>query len=235
MAEEEIQRFTTWQIIQHVLWAIAFTTLLITGLALKFPDNFLSQAVIGALGMSLRATLHRLAAVLFIGIGIVHIVYYTVIDRGPKPIIPNRKDLSDIVQDVKYHLRMTKEEPKYGRYTWIEKFDYWAGAIGSFIIGITGIAMWISYAEPAGFGPTLLSGLSLQVYNWFRQIHGWEAILAGAVIVLLHMYMAVWRPGTFPIAKQIWTGKMPRHHYEDEHPLELEEIEATGEAASGSE
>jgi len=234
MAEEEIQRFTTWQIIQHALWALAFTTLLITGLALKFPGNFLSQAVIGVLGMSLRATLHRLAALLFLSVGIVHIVYYLVIDRGPKPIMPTKKDLSDFVQDVKYHLRMTNEAPKYGRYTWIEKFDYWAGAAGSFIIAITGLAMWTSYAGPAGFGVTLLSGLPLQVYNWCRQIHGYEAILAGSVIVVLHMYMAVWRPGTFPLAKQIWTGKMPRHHYEHEHPLELEEMEK-GKAAAGSE
>jgi formate dehydrogenase gamma subunit len=234
MADDEIQRFTTGQVIQHALWALAFTTLLVTGLALKFPENFLSQAVIGILGMSLRATLHRLAGILFVVIGLYHIINYLLIDRGPKPIIPNKKDLSDIGQDIKYHLRMTKETPKYGRYTWIEKFDYWAGAVGSFIVGITGLAMWTSYAGNAGFGPTLLSGLSLRVYNWFRQIHGWEAILAGSVIVLLHIYMTVWRPGTFPIAKQIWTGKMSRHHYQEEHPLELEEMEK-GKAAAGSE
>jgi formate dehydrogenase gamma subunit len=224
MAEEEIQRFTSWQVIQHLLWAVAFTTLLITGLALKFPGNFLSQAVINILGMGLRATLHRLAAIVFLGVGIVHIIYYLAIDRGPKPIMLNRKDISDIGQDIKYHLRMTKEEPKYGRYTWVEKFDYWAGAVGSMIIAITGLAMWTSYGGNAGFGVTLLSGLPLRIYNWFRQIHGFEAILAGSVIVILHMYMAVWRPGTFPLAKQIWTGKMPKHHYEEEHPLELEEM-----------
>lgn len=225
MAEEEIQRFTSWQVIQHALWALAFTTLLITGLALKFPSNFISQAVVDVLGMSLRANLHRLAGILFWILGLIHIVYYLVIDRGQKPIIPSMKDGSDIVQDVKYHLRMSKEAPKYGRYTWIEKFDYWAGAAGSFIIGVTGLAMWTSYAGVAGFGVVLLSGLPLQIYNLARQIHGYEAILAGSVIVLLHMYMAVWRPGTFPLAKQIWTGKMPRHHYEHEHPLELEEME----------
>ncbi len=225
MADDEIQRFTTWQVIQHALWALAFTTLLVTGLALKYPGNAISQAVIGILGMGLRASLHRLAGILFVGLGVVHIVYYIVIDRGSKPIMLGTKDLSDIVQDIKYHLRMTDEGPKYGRYTWVEKFDYWAGAAGSFLIGITGLAMWTSYAGNAGFGPTLLSGLSLQVYNWFRMIHGYEAILAGSVIVLLHMYMAVWRPGNFPLAMQIWTGKMSRHHYEEEHPLELEELD----------
>jgi formate dehydrogenase gamma subunit len=225
MAEEEIQRFTGWQIIQHLLWAVAFITLLLTGLALKFPDNFISRAVIGILGMSLRANLHRLAALLFLGVGIVHIIYYILIDRGSKPIMLGKKDLSDIGQDVKYHLRMTDEGPKYGRYTWIEKFDYWAGAAGSFLIAVTGIALWMSYASIAGFGPTLLSGLSLRAYNLLRQIHGYEAILAGSVIVILHIYMTVWRPGNFPLAMQIWTGKMSRHHYEEEHPLELEEID----------
>lgn len=226
MAEDEIQRFTQWQVIQHAAWALAFTTLLVTGLALKFPDNFLSQVVIGVLGMGLRANLHRLAALLFLATGIAHIVYYLAVDKGAKPIIPDRKDISDAVQDVKYHLRMTKDAPKYGRYTWVEKFDYWAGAAGSFIVGITGIVLWTSYAGNAGFGVTLLSGLPLQVYNWSRQVHGWEAILAGSVIVVLHIYVTVWRPGTFPLAKQIWTGKMSKHHYEDEHPLELEQLKS---------
>ena len=225
MAEEEIQRFTSWQVIQHALWALAFTTLLVTGLALKYPGNFLSQAVIGLIGMSLRASLHRLAALLYITVGSVHVVYYLLVDKGPKTIIPNRKDGSDIVQDIKYHLRMTKDAPKYGRYSWVEKFDYWAGAAGTFLIVGTGLAIWTSYAGVAGFGITLLSGLPLQVYNWMRQVHGYEAILAGSVIIVLHLYMTVWRPGTFPLAKQIWTGKMPRHHYEHEHALELEEME----------
>ncbi len=226
MSGEDIERFTTWQIIQHALWAFAFLTLLITGLALKFPDNFLSQAVLGGLGMGLRANLHRLAGIIFWIVGVAHIVYYTAIDRGSKPILPSLQDGKDIVQDIKYHLRLTKEAPKFGRYTWIEKFDYWAGAAGSFIIGITGLALWQSYGGTAGFGgANILSGLSLQVYNWFRMIHGWEAILAGAVIVMLHFYMTVWRPGNFPLAMQVWTGKMSRHHYEEEHPLELEELD----------
>lgn len=225
MADNEIQRFTSWQVIQHALWALAFTTLLVTGLALKFPGNSISQAVIGILGMSLRATLHRLAGILFVVLGVVHIVYYLVIDKGSKPIMLGKQDLSDIVQDIKYHLRMADEGPKFGRYTWVEKFDYWAGAAGSVIIGITGLTLWTSYAGASGFGPTLFSGLSLQVYNWFRLIHGYEAIMAGAVIVILHMYMTVWRPGNFPFAKQIWTGKMSRQNYEEEHPLELEELD----------
>ena len=218
MADDEIQRFTGWQVIQHALWGLAFTLLLITGLALKFPDNVLSGIVMGIIGLSARATLHRLAAILFLGTGTIHILYYLAIDRGKKTIIPSGKDISEFVQDLKYHLRISKEGPKFGRYTWFEKFDYWAGAAGSTLIAITGIAMWTSFGGAAGFGPTLLSGLSLQTYNWFRQIHGWEAILAGSVIVILHMYMAVLKPGTFPIAKQIWTGKMSKHHYEVEHP-----------------
>jgi len=235
MAEEthsEIQRFTSWQVIQHLLWAAAFTTLLVTGLALKFPENFLSKAIINLMGWNSRAILHRIAALLFIVVGVAHIIYYTIIDHSvpllQRAILLRKKDLDDIILDIKYHLRLTKEKPKFGRYTWIEKFDYWAGAAGSGIILVTGIAMWFSYGSViAGLQSlTFLGGLPLNIYNWARMIHGYEAILAGSVIVILHMYMAVWRPGTFPIAKQIWTGKMPKHHYEEEHPLELAEIEA---------
>lgn len=230
--EEEIQRFTTSQVIQHAVWAIVFLTLLITGLALKFPDNFASRAVIGILGWEGRAIIHRIAAVLFILTAFAHGIYYGVIDRSTpllkRALIPTRKDLSDFVQDVKYHLRMTNEKPKFGRYTWYEKLDYWAGVGGFFIITITGLTMFLSYGSVVAGLQWLgvLSWVPLNIYNWFRMIHGFEAILAGLFIVIVHFYFTIWRPGTFPIAKQIWTGKMPRHHYEEEHPLELEEIEA---------
>jgi formate dehydrogenase gamma subunit len=221
---EEYTRFTVSQRIQHFVWFIAFTTLAVTGLALKYPEQGWAQAVVSLVGgMDNRGLLHRIAAVVFIGTGISHAVYYGLIDKGKKAIIPNRKDLDDLVQDLKYHLFLAKERPKFGRYTWFEKADYWAGALGSAIIIITGAIMWASFGTvSSGLYP--LGFIPLAVYNWARLIHGFEAILAVAVVIVFHFYTAIWKPGTFPLAMQIWTGKMTREQMEHEHPLELEEL-----------
>jgi len=219
---EDYERFTVSQRVQHLVWFISFTILAVTGLALMFPTQGWAQAVVNLVGgMDNRGLLHRISAVVFIGTGILHAVYYGVMDKGKKAIVPSKQDLSDLVQDMKYHLFMSSERPKSGRYTWVEKADYWAGAAGSLIIVVTGAVMWFSFGSE---NYNFLSFISLTVYNWARLIHGYEAILAVAVVILLHLYTAIWKPGTFPLAMQIWTGKMTKKEMEHEHPLELEEL-----------
>ncbi len=220
MAEEYV-RFTPSQRIQHLVWFITFTVLAVTGLALKFAHMGWAQWVINVVGgMDNRGLLHRIASVIFIGTGLAHVVYYGIIDKGKKGIMWNRQDFSDMIQDMKHHLFLSKERPKFGRYTWFEKADYWAGALGSVIIIVTGAIMWFSFGTTGSLN--ILRSVPLSVYNWSRLIHGYEAILAVAVVIVFHLYTAIWKPGVFPLAKQIWTGKMTQEEMEHEHPLELE-------------
>ncbi len=225
---EAYKRFTLSQRLQHLIWFLSFTILAVTGLALKYPSQGWAQFVVDLMGgMDNRGLLHRIAAVVFIGMGIAHAGYYGLIDKGKKAIIPDRKDLSDLIQDMKYHLFLAKERPKFGRYAWFEKADYWAGALGTIIIIVTGAIMWLSFGTfSTGLYP--LKFLPLVVYDWASLIHGYEAILAVLVVVIFHLYTAIWKPGTFPLAMQIWTGKISRKHMEHEHPMELEELEKMG-------
>ncbi|MEE9594284.1 MAG: cytochrome b/b6 domain-containing protein [Candidatus Hydrothermarchaeales archaeon] len=219
---EEYTRFTVSQRVQHLVWFLAFTVLAVTGLALMYPNMGWAQFVVNLVGgMDNRGLLHRIAAVTFIGLGVAHVVYYGVLDKGKKAIMPSRQDLSDLVQDMKYHLFMSGEKPKFGRYSWFEKADYWAGAAGSVIIIVTGAIMWFSFGSSS---LNILGFVPLGVYNWARLIHGYEAILAVAVVIVFHLYTAIWKPGTFPLAMQIWTGKMTKEQMEHEHSLELEEL-----------
>lgn len=222
MAEEKFLRFTVFQRVQHILWALSFFTLVLTGFPLKYPNTFWAQGIVNLLGgPANRGLLHRIAAVVFIGTGLTHVVYYILIDRGRKDIIPRKKDLGDAIQHIKYNLRMTDEMPRMGRYTWDQKFDYWAGGAGSLIVIVTGVMMWFTFEAT-------LKVLPLQFVNYARLFHGWEAILAFASVIVIHLYAMILNPDVFPMAKQWITGTLTREQMEHEHPLELEELAKKG-------
>ncbi len=83
--------------------------------------------------------------------------------------------------------------------------------------------MWFSFGA-FGSGLYILSFVPLAVYDLASLIHSYEAVLAVLVVVVFHLYTAIWKPGAFPLAMQIWTGKMSSKQMEHEHPLELEEL-----------
>lgn len=218
MAEEDFSRFTIFQRIQHFLLAISFFTLALTGFPLKYAHTSWAWSIVDLLGgPDKRGLYHRIAAVVFIGTGLIHVIYYMLIDRGKKDIMPKRKDLYDAVQHIKYNLRMTGEMPKMGRYTWEQKFDYWAGAAGSLIVIVTGLMMWFTF-------DMTLKVLPLQFVNYARLIHGWEAILAFSFVMVVHLYATILDPDVFPMARQWLIGTLSREQMEHEHPLELEEL-----------
>lgn len=215
--EELFVRFNTAQIIQHVLWAISFAVLAMSGLALKYPENHLSQWIVSLLGgHEGREIAHRLAAILWAGTGFSHIIYYTFYYKGERPIMWEKKDWEDFRQSWRYVLGKSDDEPKFGRYAWYEKFDYWASWIGVAVMTITGLMMLFAFP--------VMKFIPLAVLEWGRVIHGWEAILAVLVILEFHFYMTIFRPKIFPMAKQWLTGTLTREEMEEEHPLELEEI-----------
>lgn len=224
MAEEEFLRFTVFQRIQHVLWALSFFVLALTGFPLKYAHTSWARGIVDLLGgPDKRGLYHRIAAVVFVGTGLIHVIYYILIDRGKKDIMPKRKDFDDAIQHIKYNLRMTDEMPKMGRYTWEQKFDYWTGAVGSLIVVVTGFMMWFTF-------DMVLKVLPLQFVNYARLIHGWEAILAFSFVIVVHLYATILNPDVFPMAKQWITGTLSKEQMEHEHPLELEELTEGEEA-----
>lgn len=215
--EELFIRFNTAQITQHILWALSFAVLAASGLSLKYPENDLSQLIVACLGgPEGREIAHRVAAIVWAVTGFSHIIYYTFYYKGERSVIPVKKDWEDFKQSWRYVLGRVKEEPKFGRFAWYEKFDYWASWIGVTVMAITGLMML--FAFPA------MKIIPLAIIELGRVIHGWEAILAALVILEFHFYMTIFRPKVFPMAKQWLTGTLTREEMEEEHPLEVEEI-----------
>ncbi len=216
--KEEYERWNLFQIIQHLAWLWAFLVLAATGLSFKFAHTWPAQFYVRIVGgYETRALIHRTAAGFWISIAAMHILYYTIIDRGSKQIIPNRKDLSDFLAHWKFLLRRSDTKPRFGRYSWYEKFEYWAGGAGFLVMATTGLLMWLKYDLTMRYLP-------LAVINIARLIHGWEATLAVLFLSVFHLYMNIWRPGVFPMAGHWISGMISKERMMEDHPLEYEEI-----------
>jgi cytochrome b subunit of formate dehydrogenase len=218
--EKEIVRFDIHQRIQHIGLMVTFILLAITGLPMKLHDWSVSQWWIGVWGgIDNIRFIHHWAAYAIVLVSVYHLgylAYTTLILKRPFPIkmIPSSKDLQDLFQEFGYFLGLRKERPKFDRFNWREKFDYWAIFWGMPVMVISGfILMYPVFATK--FLPGSAIPLALVA-------HSDEAVLAVVWIFTVHFVFNHLPPGVFPLNKSIFTGKVPRERYRHEHPLEYE-------------
>ncbi len=220
--EPEIVRFDTHQKIQHIVLMVSFILLALTGLPLKFADWSVSQWWIGVWGgIETTREIHRYAAWAMVFDCLYHLIYIgysTFILKRPFPIkmIPTPRDLINLFQEIRYYIGLASEPPKFDRFDWKQKFDYWAIFWGMPIIGISGFIMMYPV-----FATKFLPGWIVPVSF---VAHGDEAIVAVAWIFIMHIYFNHFAPGVFPLNTSIFTGRVPRKRYQQEHPLEYDRL-----------
>lgn len=204
--------------IQHGIMMVGFIILVITGFALKFPDSrwvhtlFLGNAAV-------RAVTHRVAAVVFIGLAFYHLYFLIFTSRGRQEFrawIPRLQDIRDMAQMMSYNLGLTDEHPRFDRFTYVEKAEYWALIWGTIIMAITGIALWAK--------TTVLQYIPKWGLDVFEIIHYYEAWLATLAIIVWHLYMVLMRPGSYSSSWMWLTGKITKEEMIEEHPLEWERM-----------
>lgn len=211
-------RFNIPQRVEHIILILSFTTLAVTGLAQKYSSAGISEAIIGGLGgIELTRIIHRIAAIVFVLQSVYHFViagYKIFVRRLEASMVPGIKDAKDAIQAFRYNLGMAKDAPKMPRYNFMEKMEYWAMIWGLVLMGLTGFMLWNPIIT-ARFLPG-------QFIPAAKVAHGLEALLAVLAIIIWHFYnvhIKAWNSSMF-------TGKMSRHHMEEEHGEELEKIES---------
>ena len=106
-------------------------------------------------------------------------------------------------------------KPRFNRYTYWEKFDYWALFAGTVLIGVSGLMIWFPEASRS-----ILPGVALNVASC---MHSNEALLAtGVIFIFVHFFSAHGRPEVFPAEKKIFSGYNSVEHYIEERPPEYE-------------
>jgi hypothetical protein len=110
----------------------------------------------------------------------------------------------------------------FDRWTYWEKFDYWAVFWGMAIIGGSGLLLWFP-----GAASTVLPGW---VFNVATLIHGEEAFLAAVFLFTVHFFNNHFRPDKYPPPDIVmFTGTVPLEEFKREHTLEYERLVKSGE------
>jgi cytochrome b subunit of formate dehydrogenase len=204
---------------QHATLLASFIVLVLTGFALKFPDSWFASFL--SLGERMRHLLHRVAAVILIGVSIYHLVDLAFCREGRKlfrDLGPSLDDVRGAWENLLYHLGLISRKPAFARFNYAEKAEYWALVWGMFVMAGTGLMLWAK----------VLVGNHLP--RWWLDIataiHFYEAVLATLAIVVWHFYQVFLDPDVYPMNWAWWDGKMPLHHYREEHGLDTDvEIE----------
>jgi cytochrome b subunit of formate dehydrogenase len=201
---------------------------ILTGLPQKFSDLGPSQWWVATLGgLQTVRDIHHIAGVIMLSDGVYHVGYlgYRIgIQRRLEcfKMLPTFQDVRDGGQMVLYFLGLAKQKPRFGRFSYLEKFDYWAVFWGIVVIGGSGLVLM--FAVPVS---SVLPGQAVTVA---RTLHSDEAMLAVGWILVVHMFNVHLAPWVFPFNPAIFTGKMSESRYVEDHPLEWARLEAAASA-----
>lgn len=228
-SDQHIQRFKWYWRANHWVLALSVMVLTLTGMSVLYADTEWSMSVTQALGgPAVFGLIHRLVGLLFLVsiFGHAMVVINKLVERksfdwfGPDSLLPRMKDWHDMKAQINWFFGKG-EQPKFDRWTYWEKFDYWAVYWGAIIIGTSGIILWAS--------PTLMNHLPGWAFNVASIAHGVEAFLAVTTLFVVHFFNNHFRPAKFPLDTVMFSGSWDLEEFKEERPLEYERLVQSGE------
>jgi len=230
--EKLYRRFPAAQRNLHLIMIPSFFILSLTGMCLKFSNMDWAWALAQALGgFETMGILHRIGAVMLFCVFLLHLrqvwqrkrreekTWWRIL-TGSDSMLFNWTDLKEVVGSINWFFGRGPR-PHYGRFTYWEKFDYFAVLWGVVIIGSTGLLLW--------FPETFTYVIPGWLINVATIIHSDEALLAVAFIFTIHFFNTHFRPDKFPMDPVIFTGRMTVAELKRDKPREYEELVARGE------
>jgi cytochrome b subunit of formate dehydrogenase len=216
----------------HLMVIVSFISLAVTGMTLKFSYAGWAGAVARVLGgFEAAGFIHRVAALVTFSYFAIHIrdllrrkkasgLSWLKFITGSSGMLPGPRDGKEFIDSVKWFLGKGPR-PQYGRWTYWEKFDYFAVFWGVAMIGMSGLLLWFPT-----FFTRFVPGWLLNVATI---IHSDEALLAVGFIFTVHFFNTHFRPEKFPMDTVIFTGTIPLDEFKTDRPREYEELVASGE------
>ena len=220
MQKPQVRRMKIHEVWQHAFLMVSFISLVITGFSLRFSSSWFVKFFFGFEGgFEIRGLAHRISAVVFIVTVVWHVIYIVTTKRGRHfftDMLPNWTDFKQFFQRIFYYLGSRKHpHPRFNRFGYVEKAEYWALVWGTAVMIITGFLLW--------FDNYFIKFLPKGFLDVSLVIHYWEAWLATLAIAVWHFYSTIFSPDVYPMNPAWLTGTMPEEMYAHEHPGHLEE------------
>ena len=214
------ERFSLVFRIQHMVLLGSCLVLMLTGIPLKFASTPWAAAFFHLIGgVRVGGIIHRIGAVGLIGVGVFHLFYIALCKDGRhnfRELLPRFKDVTDVCKNVFYFLGWSKKAPQFGRFSYIEKFDYWAVYWGTVVMILSGLMLW--------FANKTMAMLPKYAIDIAHEAHSDEGLLCALAIVIWHFYNVHFNPDHFPMNWTWLNGKISKKQIMHHHPLEYEEI-----------
>jgi cytochrome b subunit of formate dehydrogenase len=215
-------RMLPFERFQHAVLALSFLTLIWTGFALKYPDQWWARPLLMLEGkVSVRSLIHRIAAGVFVAISVTHMVALIAnrkLREHWKEMLPTTDDPREALSNFAYNLGLGDKQPKRSSHSYIEKAEYWAVVWGAIVMMASGGLLWAN-----NLAMRFLPKSWLDVAT---SVHLYEAVLATLAIVVWHFYSVIFDPDVYPLNTAFLTG---RSVIKVEHPREHAPQHTTGD------
>lgn len=224
--DEWFARFTPLERFLHFLVVTSFLLLVLTGMPLKFYETGWAKRIFALLGgPEVARSVHHFAALItliYFGIHLASLVAKGWRARkrfrdpdsgrlslirafgailGPDSMVPTLQDWRDFIAHQKWFFGRGPR-PQFDRWTYWERFDYFAVFWGVAAIGLSGIVMWFPELTTKLF-PGWLINVALVV-------HSDEALLAAGFIFTFHFFNVHFRIEKFPMDPVIFSGRISK-------------------------
>jgi predicted CXXCH cytochrome family protein len=242
--DQQYTRFTSFERFLHLMVVTSFLLLVLTGMPLKFYYTNWAKAIFSLLGgAEVARALHHFGAIItfaYFGLHLAALVAGLWRKRGllrnpgsgrlearrlwaalfgPDSLVPSMQDLRDFVAHQKWFFGKGPL-PQFDRWTYWERFDYFAVFWGIFIIGASGLVMWFPKFF-TGFLPGWMINVALI-------LHSDEALLAAGFIFTFHFFNTHFRIEKFPMDTVIFSGRISKTELLHERKRWYDRLVATG-------
>ncbi len=242
--DEWFTRFQPFDRFLHFLVVTSFLLLVVTGMPLKFYYTDWAKALFDLMGgATVARSLHHFGAIITFLYFALHLSALAVnawknrgqvrnpasgrleLKRvwkalfGPDSMVPTLQDWKDFVAHNKWFFGKGPK-PQFDRWTYWEKFDYFAVFWGVFAIGLSGLIMWFPEFF-SRFMPGWIINIALIV-------HSDEALLAAGFIFTVHFFNTHFRLEKFPMDTVIFSGRISKGEMLHERKRWYDRLAATG-------
>lgn len=233
MPANRIKRFSVIDRIFHLSLMLTFIIQSATGFGRLYVTTTWGRKLTHVLGgYETCLLIHKVVGALMIIGFLIHTTYLLLRVNwnhpiksllSPDSLVPNMKDLHDLIQRILWSVGLG-QPPVFDRWTYYEKFDYWAVYWGLPLLAVTGLMAMYPLQTSA-----VLPGWSL---NIAVLLHRAEAILAVTYIFIVHFFVGHLRPASFPMNEAMFSGSVPIEEIMEEKSAWIERLRREGREAA---